>query len=345
MKQRNHAFDLLCGICIIRMISLHVMQFCGLQNEDWWQEMMDWTYFFMSFFFFKAGYFNKTTSGNSLAYCKDRAKRLLVPYLTAGTIGNIIYFAFYPFLIEKYKHPIEPLSWAFTWERSQFYGNIPCWFLFSFFAAYIMVHFIEKVKNLNYIVLFFPSISYLLFRWDNPLWMSLDNVFIGVYFFYLGKVWHMLMDKMNRKTIIGVSGGLIILFIIGNILWHGQYSMSQNQFEGMLPAVLLNTSAILCGLAGLLIVLQTPRIPLICYIGEHSMVYFISHYPMLYFYKFTHLCFGRSIFGRVDDAIILLPAIFMICSWLVPYVERTPLLSGRWNSKASVPTPDNPVCV
>ena len=39
MKKRNHAFDLLCGICIIRMVSLHIMQQCGKPNEDWWLEM------------------------------------------------------------------------------------------------------------------------------------------------------------------------------------------------------------------------------------------------------------------------------------------------------------------
>ena len=59
MKQRNHAFDILCGICIIRMVTLHIMAFCGEDKQDWWLEVMRWSFFFMSFFFFKAGYFNK----------------------------------------------------------------------------------------------------------------------------------------------------------------------------------------------------------------------------------------------------------------------------------------------
>ena len=92
MKNRNHAFDLLCGICIIRMITLHVTNACGFGTADWWTPVMQWTYFFMSFFFFKAGYFNKTVSGNTKAYLADKAKRLLIPYLTWGIIGNCIYF-------------------------------------------------------------------------------------------------------------------------------------------------------------------------------------------------------------------------------------------------------------
>ena len=99
MKKRNHAFDFLCGICIIRMVTLHIMSFCGHADDEWWREVMQWTYFFMSFFFFKAGYFNKTVAGDSKAYLIDKSKHLLVPYLTCGSIGFLIYMAFQPFLI------------------------------------------------------------------------------------------------------------------------------------------------------------------------------------------------------------------------------------------------------
>ncbi len=92
----------------------------------------------------------------------------------------------------------------------------------------------------------------------------------------------------------------------------------------------VSATLVLCGLAGVLLTLQAPRIPVLCFIGEHSMVFFISHYPMLYFYKFTHLSYGRSIYGRADDVLILVPVIFCICAWLVPFIERVPWLSGRW---------------
>ena len=97
MKQRNHTFDFLCGICIIRMICLHTITFCGHKNEEWWTDIMAWSFFFMCFFFFKAGYCNLTVSGNSRAYIHDKAKRLLIPYAVWGTIGFIIFAAFIPF--------------------------------------------------------------------------------------------------------------------------------------------------------------------------------------------------------------------------------------------------------
>ena len=186
-KERNHAFDILCGICIIRMVTLHIMAFCGKENVDWWQEVMQWSYFFMSFFFFKAGYFNKGTGANYKEYFIDRCKRLLIPYLSAGCIGAAVYFAFYPTLSVKYKGWVEPLQADHIWTNSSFYGNGPVWFLFSFFCVYILVHYIEKVKHLHWITVTFPLLSYLLWTWGNPLWISANNVFIATFFFYLGR--------------------------------------------------------------------------------------------------------------------------------------------------------------
>ena len=347
MKQRNHAFDFLCGICIIRMVSLHVMAFCGHADDQWWMEIMQWTYYFMSFFFFKAGYFNKSVLGDSRQYCKDKSKRLLIPYITTGLIGGAIYFSFLPFIINRFHHPIEPLEWSHIWTTSSFYGNNPTWFLFSFWAAYIAIHFLEKgrhwlFRRAPHVVLqwssslyfVFPIISYGLYTLGNPLWMSLNNMFMGIFFFELGRAWSRLLGRWKNETAIYISITLILVFIASNIIFHdASYVMSNNKFTGNPFVTVVNITVILCGLSGLLIAGGLPRIPVINFIGEHSMVFFVSHYPILYYVKYMHLCFGRSIFGRYDEALILLPAIFLICAWMVPYIERTPWLSGRWPKK------------
>ena len=331
MKERNHVFDFLCGLCIIRMISLHIMDFCGLGEVDWWTHVMEWSFYFMSFFFFKAGYFNKGITGKGTKdYLVDRTKRILIPYISSGLIGLAIYFAFLPFLLERYHKPIEPLAWEHIWQTSSFYGNRPTWFLFSFFVTYLVVHFIEKVKGLHWLVISFPLIGYVLFLHGNPLWMSTNNVFMGVFFFYLGMLWRQAMNRFSRRAILWASVCMILMFVVLNIFVHGEYTMSTNIFHGNFAATMVIMVLAICGLAGLLSCINLPRIPGVCYIGEHSMVYFISHYPMLYYYKFTHLCFGRSIWNKPDDVLILVPAIFCICTLMVPVVERVPWLSGRW---------------
>lgn len=331
MKERNHAFDILCGICIIRMVSLHIMAFCGQEEQEWWGEVMRWSFFFMSFFFFKAGFFNKgTSSGTDMDYLKNRSKRLLVPYVTSGVIGLVVYFSFYFPLVDRYKKFVEPLEWSHIWMKSGFYGNSPIWFLFSFFVVYMMVRYIDKVKHLCWLTVFFPAISYWAYRTGNNVPMSLGNVFIACYFFYLGRLWQWAMCHFEIRRLMAASWLMVLLFVVLGFVAPGTYNMSQNIFTGNALMAVVRATLVLCGLSGVLLTARVPRIPWLCFIGEHSMVFFISHYPMLYFYKFTHLSFGRSIYGRVDDALILLPVVFCICSWLVPYVERVPWLSGRW---------------
>ena len=331
MKERNHAFDILCGICIIRMVSLHIMAFCGQEEQEWWGEVMRWSFFFMSFFFFKAGFFNKgASSGTDMDYLKDRSKRLLVPYVTSGVIGLVVYFSFYFPLVDRYKKFVEPLEWSHIWMKSGFYGNSPIWFLFSFFVVYMMVRYIDKVKHLCWLTVFFPAISYWAYRTGNNVPMSLGNVFIACYFFYLGRLWQWAMCRFEARRLMAASWLMVLLFVVLGFVAPGTYNMSQNIFTGNALMAVVRATLVLCGLSGVLLTARVPRIPWLCFIGEHSMVFFISHYPMLYFYKFTHLSFGRSIYGRVDDALILLPVVFCICSWLVPYVERVPWLSGRW---------------
>lgn len=333
MRERNHAFDILCGICIIRMVSLHIMAFCGQEDQEWWGEVMRWSFFFMSFFFFKAGFFNKgTSSGTDMDYLKDRSKRLLVPYVTSGVIGLVVYFSFYFPLVDRYKKFVEPLEWSHIWMKSGFYGNSPIWFLFSFFVVYMMVRYIDKVKHLCWLTVFFPAISYWAYRTGNNVPMSLGNVFIACYFFYLGRLWQWAMCRFGNSRLMAASWLMVLLFVVLGFVAPATYNMSQNIFTGNALMAVVRATLVLCGLSGVLLTARVPRIPWLCFIGEHSMVFFISHYPMLYFYKFTHLSFGRSIYGRVDDALILLPVVFCICSWLVPYVERVPWLSGRWPS-------------
>ncbi len=340
MKERNHTFDFLCGICIIRMICLHTITFCGHKGDQWWSEVMAWSFFFMCFFFFKAGYFNKTVSGDTKAYITDKTKRLLIPYVVWGTIGFLIYALYIPFEIKRYHHPIEPMEWSHLWKTSSFWGNEPVWFLFSFWAAYVLVHFIKKIHIVKpisvfqtVIILICPLLSYWLWTQENPLPMSLSNVPMGVFFFNLGRTWRWLIDKMGRRSTLYISGGLVAAFIVLNILWHGEYVMSTNLFQGDPWAAFFNTVIILIGLSGFFIKLPLPHIPAINYIGQHSMVYFVLHYPILQFYRFTHIVFGHSIYGHWDDFIVLIVFVFGLCTWLVPYIEKVPWLSGRWKKK------------
>ena len=351
--KRNHAFDFLCGLCILRMILLHVVSTCGLRGEFWFGKLMAWSFFFMSFFFFKAGYFNKGIVGDLRLYFTDRVKRLLIPYLAWGAIGSAIFFSFLCFVPRL--HPsLDRLHWEHIYQVSHFWGNPPCWFLFSFFTAYILFGLANRLRLqrlLGLLSLTFPALSYWLYTQGNPLWLSLNNVFMGVFFFQLGRWWRMLQGSVERGTahigplrlthrwLTAFSLLLILLFLVGNRMYHGEYDMSLNKWVQRPWGAGINTVCALVGFSGLLLSLPQRRIPVINFIGEHSMVFFVLHYPLIHLYRLTHLSFGHGIRGHWDFAILLLLIIFSICTWLVPHIERIPWLSGRWKQK---PAPTQP---
>ena len=358
MKQRNHTFDLLCGICIVRMIMLHITNSCGFGNESWWTPVMNWSYYFMSFFFFKAGYFNKTVAGDSKAFCKKKFKQLMIPYFVWGLIGNAIYFFFVWFILDPKNVFVKQVEISHLWKSSQFYGNIPCWFLFSFFIAYIVAHFIAKVPPLlripipksmqwnhrtvlnikiHWLILVFPLISYYCWTKGNPLWFGLDNVFIGIYLFYLGRLWHFAMEKLKGTGILLISILFLFTFILLNATFGGKYTMVDNIWEGNPYIVITNITLVLCGLSGLLISINIPRIPVLGYIGEHSMVFFVAHYPIMFLYKLIRSANVKTLRGHWDDYTILILVIFSICFLLIPYVEKVPWLSGRFYPQPTHP--------
>lgn len=329
MTKRNHAFDLLCGLCILRMVILHVVCQTALRQTDWWKLIMEWSFYLMSFFFFKAGYFNKGVQGNSRAYCWDKFRRLMIPYFSWAAIsaGICLFFMLaFPGKFPGTEHSFHHFRlWigGFTW------GNSPLWFLPCFFTSYIIVHFIEKVKHLNLIILLFPLLSYWLFTRGNPLYLMMNNVFCGAFFFYLGKIWHKTLDLTKDRIGLVLSITLTIAFVLCNIYLHGEYEMRTNSFSGPFWQVMLNTILALTGLSGILLVTHVKRIPGICYIGEHSMVYYIGHYPLITCYVFIATLLEHNIKKSVPDMLIMTVLVFTICTLLVPLIERVFWLSGK----------------
>ena len=115
LKKRNHAFDILCGICIIRMVTLHIMAFCGQDKQDWWLEVMQWSFFFMSFFFFKAGYFNKGTS----AWREP-------PFRAVRSTTSRFYLSIPSFLISFRKNSWPSGEFSHALPSTDFSHSIPC---------------------------------------------------------------------------------------------------------------------------------------------------------------------------------------------------------------------------
>lgn len=343
-KQRNHAFDLLCGICILRMIMLHVSIECGFYKAPWWQDVLSWSYYFMSFFFFKAGYFNKTVSGDTKAFIIGKAKSLMLPYLVWGFVGSAVYMFLAFILLRPGNWLAKGVTLEHLWTTSTWYGNSPTWFLMSFFTAYVAMHLISKAPSiaipithnrsfrlkLHWLVLTFPWISYWLFRNGNPLWLDLDNVTWGIFLFFLGRLWHVVLDRLTRRDAFLLSLLMVVVFVYLNYNYPGGYYMYSNKWTGNFYITLPKVLLALCGLSGMLISLRVPAIPLLDYVGRHSMVYFVGHYPIIYLYRYILSYNNITVRSHWYYSAILLAIIIIVLTLAVPWIERVPWMSGRF---------------
>ena len=136
-------------------------------------------------------------------------------------------------------------------------------------------------------------------------------------------------SKLYDDTLVIISCLLIAEFIYFNKHCHGQYDMSLNKWVGRPWGAGINATCALVGISGLMLTIVKYRIPIVNYIGEHSMVFFVVHYPIIFIYRFTCIAFGHNIRHHWYDCVILTILILIVCRLLVPYIERVPWLSGR----------------
>lgn len=212
------------------------------------------------------------------------------------------------------------------------FGNAPLWFLLSFLATYILMHFIERVRYIHWVVLLFPAIGYWFFLHDNPLWFYLNNVFCGTFFFYMGRLWHYVIKRIPKHWTLIISILFCIGFIFANIYLHAEYKMRPNVWVGTPWQSMFIIFLSLCGFSGVLLSLRIPRIPFVNYVGEHSMVYFVMHYPVILSYAYCCGLYAHDIRQSIPDIVIMLILAFVLCTIAVPYVERVPWLSGKWKT-------------
>ena len=189
----------------------------------------------------------------------------MIPYFVWGLIGCIVYFTFAWFILDSKNTMVKSVTVSHIWSTSGFYGNGPCWFLFSFFVAYIAMHLFSKCPSvaipvthnrsfrikIHWIVFLFPFVSYLLYEQGNPLWLNLNNVFWGIFLFFLGRVWRVAIERLRPRKMIVLSSLMIVTFVILNIFDSSEYTMSSNEWEGNFPILFAKLILSSCGLSGL----------------------------------------------------------------------------------------------
>jgi len=299
MINRNKSFDLISGFFIIQIIVMHILQMLGMYaNCEIFRIVMRISFFFMPWFYFKSGYMFNFESEFSLNYVIDKAKKLLLPFLTFFIIG---YLFFIPFDFIESKRPFYHILLYPFYQVIRYgsggLGNLPLWFLPSLFFANIIFAFL-KSKNIIWLIILFPFIGYGLSYFNIELPLGLSTVVMGIFYFWFGYIFK---KYEYKNSYIVISLILYLFFVLSNynyLDFRSNTLISGNYFV-----------CILASCTGLIFFIQIAKkinvLKFLNYIGKNSLIYFVSHWIIILFiinivklfnFEFSNYYFGILIF-------------------------------------------------
>lgn len=274
-KVRLGHLDVISGFFIIQIIVMHALQMSGLwidgKPQTYLNEVL---FFFMPWFYFKAGFFNRHKSWQETM--KNTYSRLLIPFFIFTSISIIA-------------------TWLFTYSSdrvfirfviSPFYrlvvsgatiGGLQLWFLMSFIFVKVIYWLLEESK-LKWLAFFAPIIGYLLATNNIVFPMTLSTIPMGVFFYLVGEYYY--QHKLRIKLYI-----IPVLFCIYIcvVLFHNSYvDMHYNTIKK--GSYFLWVLASVSGLIFLEYILRRFEVNIKWFksIGGQSMNYYLLHWVILY---------------------------------------------------------------
>ena len=205
--ERDIHLDTVGGLLIVYMIIGHVDQWADSGSTIVIPTMDMVLFFFMSWFFFKAGMFYRDKSD----VLKKSMKRLLYPFFLWTAIG----FAFHA-VTALYHGDYSLIHYTLTPIKQLFLfgavvGNLPLWFLSSLFIIRISYHYLQRSISSVAIASLTFALSALMITIRNSTGILLPDYFysipMGLFFFSAGKV---LQVRQYNKSVITVAALLFL---------------------------------------------------------------------------------------------------------------------------------------
>ncbi|WP_394369590.1 acyltransferase family protein [Bacteroides congonensis] len=309
MFERQKYWDACAGVMVMWMITYHIFISAEIENCIQYT-LFNIFYFFMPWFFFKAGVFWRKKPINVVI--RNGLKRLGIPFVVIAFWGHLIWCIqiwlqgdtnWTHYLLSPFKALLNSGTVA---------GALPLWFLFSLFFVRLIYTVLRcYIKSTLIILCSSLLLCYLLhiFQVSNPIWLA--NISSGLFFYTLGHKLPAIMHKHDSKYYL-LSALLGYLLIA--ILYPSWVLMHNNQLVRGWWIFWVIYSC--CGILVFNYIGEKwlCKISFLCTIGRNSMGLYISHPIVLnvmmllnqYLFRFEGLhLFLMLIVGHI----VLLPLI------------------------------------
>lgn len=274
--ERKDYLDWLCGLMILQMIAGHLVD--NSQTNHVFDGLLHILSFFMPWFFFKSGMCFHPTN-NLHTTIQKSFKRLIIPFIVWGLIGEAVYIAlsliFHPEYDWKFYARIVKASII---DGKPAGGNGPLWYLFSLFIIRVGYSYINgKCSDILLLVLSLAIPATMYYTGWNWLYV-ISHTLVGFFYFIAG---YKLAKYQFNKTILVIA---LVLFISLAVFSPSYMSMTANDmiygnyisdFIYSLSAIIITNNLIRITPLELLNILNLKSI------GRDSMVYLVVHRPVL----------------------------------------------------------------
>lgn len=272
-SERDNTLDCACGILIIHMILGHIFQWSQLTATHFYR-WMNILYFFMPWFFFKAGIFYKKTPVKKVLSTGFR--RLIVPFIALSLIGHAFLCISF---VQEGGHTwqdflISPIKDILLLGSTT--GNFPLWFLLSLFFTKILYSLLNTQIPPTYIT-GTSCLSCLAIYWFHIQYPNyLPNTVCDLFFFSTG---YQLRGLQYKRTLFFLSA---LIYISTLNLTPSFVDMRSNSLlSGYYPIWLIGAIAGCITLNNICRSAKKHLLPILCTIGYHSILFYISHWIFL----------------------------------------------------------------
>lgn len=302
---RDLSLDAICGFFIIIMMLWHTR----LITEEMYH-LEHFFYFFMPWFYFKAGMFAKYGQGFDKDSINKSFKRLLIPCFIFAIYGLFVQmFINYVSGVDTiggtiYTHVKEVVLFGTA------ISNKPVWFLISLFSVRLLFSFSSKYD----IVLFSVVCALVLAKFHQHFTFNhfcfLGNIPLGYLYYVAG---YYLKEKQYNKWLLIASIAIIFLeyvFIPTNVDARGNYIYYGNYLIG-----------VVCSVFGIIIMNNLFRqkwlqLKPLLFIGTNSISFLVIHYPIMWF---TQMLCVKYIGNNYSVNALITTIVIFICSFVFAY--------------------------
>lgn len=304
----------MAGLLILQMIIYHLFLHAALRNNFLYSITYP-LYFFMPWFFYKAGFFLQPQSIKECVI--GGCKKLLRPFFIFSLIGHFFY-CIHIYLSESCDffsssdYLITPVKQIII--EGACLGNSALWFLLTLFFVKVIYNILSAlwIKDI-YIIVFFVACAYImnLLSLDKPLYMA--NICSGLVFYTLG---HLLKDVQKGKVLFIAS---FAVYIVAALLGWNYIDMHMNVVQRGYYLLWVPTA-----LAGIILFNNLfgfwRNIPILSYIGKKAIYFYVIHWIIITIAKilFSDLLMVcdkyRMLLLMIALEILMLPLLTMVLS-------------------------------